>query len=60
MTHPGMRPVLADAQERERGRYDARLDFTMGGDWSILVTGQLADGRRIDHRFDVPGVLAAP
>jgi hypothetical protein len=32
----------------------------MGGDWMILVSGELADGRRVDHRVDVPGVRAAP
>jgi hypothetical protein len=60
MTHPGMRPVVAEAHERGGGLYEARLAFTMGGDWMILVSGELADGRRVDHRVDVPGVRAAP
>jgi hypothetical protein len=60
MTHPGMRPVLAQAEERGGGLYVAHFAFTMGGDWAILVTGELADGRRVDHRLDVPGVRGSP
>ncbi len=60
MTHPGMRPVLAAAEERGDGLYEARFAFTMAGDWAVTVSGELADGRRVDHRLDVPGVRAAP
>lgn len=60
MNHPGMVPVLAEAKETEPGRYEADLEFTMGGDWYILVQAELADGRTIEHQVDVAGVKRAP
>jgi YtkA-like len=56
MNHAGMQPVFADLEETEPGRYAGSLNFTMGGDWFILVTGTLADGRRVEDKIDVPGV----
>jgi hypothetical protein len=56
MTHAGMVPVLAPAVEVEPGRYRAELEFTMGGDWYILVRAKLADGRSLEEKVDVPGV----
>jgi hypothetical protein len=56
MNHAGMKPVFADLKETKPGRYTGRLEFTMGGDWFLLVTGQLADGRRVNEKVDVPGV----
>ena len=56
MTHAGMVPVLAPAVEIEPGRYRAELEFTMGGDWFILVRAGLADGRSLEEQVDVPGV----
>ncbi len=56
MSHPGMVPVFADARELEPGRYQADLEFTMGGDWYIIVTAKLPDQRRIERQFPVPGV----
>jgi hypothetical protein len=46
MSHAGMVPVRAPAQEAGEGRY--RLEdftFTMGGDWILLVHVTLPDGR---------------
>lgn len=56
MSHPGMAPVLATATERGDGVYEAELQFTMRGDWILLVSGNLPDGGRLQHRIDVPGV----
>ena len=58
MSHPGMAPVIAQADEHAPGVYEAPVSFTMGGDWILLVTGTLASGERIEHRIDVPGVQA--
>ena len=41
-----MAPVVADVIERGDGEYEAPLQFTMAGDWILLVTGQLPDGSR--------------
>ncbi len=56
MSHAGMVPVFAPAQEVAPGKYVASVEFTMGGDWFILVRSQLPDGRSLERRIDVPGV----
>lgn len=56
MAHAGMRPVFAEASESEPGRYESALEFTMGGDWVVLVRLTLPDGRKIERQFDVKGV----
>jgi hypothetical protein len=56
MNHAGMKPVFANLKETQPGRYEGTLDFTMGGDWFVLVRGKLPDGRRVDEKVDVPGV----
>jgi hypothetical protein len=56
MSHAGMVPVFAQAQEVTPGRYQANLEFTMGGDWFILVRVGLPDRRSIERNVDVPGV----
>ena len=58
MTHAGMSPVFAEAKEAEPGSYRATLEFTMGGDWVVLVHAALPDGRKIERQFDVKGVRA--
>jgi hypothetical protein len=58
MTHPGMTPVFAEAKEAEPGRYRATIEFTMAGDWVVLVHAALPDGRQIERQFDVKGVRA--
>ncbi len=58
MSHAGMVPVFADAIEVAPGQYRADLEFTMGGDWFILVRAELADGRSLERQIDVPGVDA--
>jgi hypothetical protein len=56
MTHPGMIPVYAGATEVEPGRYRASLEFTMGGDWVVLVQAALPDGRKLERQLDIRGV----
>ena len=60
MTHPGMQPVEATTTRRGDGTYEANFAFTMAGDWALLVTIELANGRRVERRLDVPGVREAP
>jgi hypothetical protein len=56
MNHAGMVPVLAQAAEVAPGQYQASLEFTMAGDWFILVRAILSDGHSMEHQVDVPGV----
>ena len=56
MTHPGMAPVLADVRETTSGSYESLLEFTMAGDWVLVVEGRLADGRRLRRELRVPRV----
>lgn len=56
MRHAGMAPVFAQAAEIAPGSYQADLEFTMGGDWFILVRAHLPDGRSLERKVDVPGV----
>ena len=56
MNHAGMKPSFAELQEAEPGRYLGRLNFTMGGDWFILVTAKTPDGQTVQQKVDVPGV----
>jgi predicted hotdog family 3-hydroxylacyl-ACP dehydratase len=53
MSHPGMAPLIATVAERSDGVYEADVRFTMAGDWILLVTGRLPDGRKIERRLDV-------
>ena len=57
MNHAGMKPSFADLEEVEPGRYTGTLDFTMGGDWFVLVNANTADGGRVERKIDVPGVM---
>ena len=58
MSHPGMSPVFGEAMEVEPGRYRARLEFTMGGDWVVIVQVTLPSGQKLERQFDVKGVQA--
>jgi len=57
MTHPGMRPVFADAIERAPGRYEAQLELSMAGDWIITFHATLQSGEKLERQADVRGVL---
>jgi hypothetical protein len=56
MSHAGMRPVFSEAREVGSGRYEAVLEFTMRGDWIILVHITLPDGRRVKKQLSINGV----
>lgn len=58
MSHPGMVPVFGVAREIEAGRYQASIEFTMGGDWIVLVKADLPDGQKLEREFEVKGVHA--
>jgi hypothetical protein len=59
MSHPGMTAVVADVTDRGDGVYDARLQFTMSGDWILVLTGELPDGTRIMEQLAITGVRPA-
>ena len=56
MSHPGMAPIIADASERPTGIYVAPFNFSMPGDWVLLVSAVLPDGERVEERIDVAHV----
>ncbi len=56
MSHPGMKPEFGKAREIAPGRYQAPLEFTMAGDWVILIHVTFPDGTRLEREVDVKGV----
>ncbi len=58
MNHAGMVPVFGTGQEVADGRYEVPLEFTMGGDWFVIVRGSLEDGTPFESIHDLPGVSA--
>jgi YtkA-like protein len=56
MSHAGMSPVFADAKEEQPGRYQARLNFQMAGDWTILLHVSLPGGKKLERQIEVRGV----
>jgi hypothetical protein len=56
MSHPGMSPLFSEAKESEPGRYQAHLEFSMAGDWVILLHVTLPDGKKLERQIDVRGV----
>ncbi|ADI14013.1 conserved hypothetical protein [Truepera radiovictrix DSM 17093] len=58
MTHAGMEPVIAEAQELEPGLYSVPdFDLNMAGDWLLTAEVTLPDGARAsaDRPISVPG-----
>lgn len=58
MAHPGMAPVFVDARPDGRGRYAATVNFSMPGDWVLLIHATLPDGRKLERQVRVAGVEA--
>lgn len=56
MSHPGMQPVMSRAEEIRPGRYSAPFEFTMAGDWFIIIRATLPDSTRVERQIDIPGV----
>jgi hypothetical protein len=56
MTHPGMRPVFGEAREAGAGRYQSSLEFTMAGDWIVLLHITLPNGQKLERQIEVKGV----
>jgi hypothetical protein len=42
-----MAPLIPTVTDQGEGVYVAYLQFTMAGDWTLLVTGELPDGSKI-------------
>jgi hypothetical protein len=59
MSHPGMKPSLADAIEVQPGIYRADLELTMRGDWIIIATATFPDGLKAEETFKLPGVTGS-
>jgi YtkA-like len=56
MTHPGMAPTFAEAKEVAPGMYRCPIEFSMAGDWVIIINITLSDGRELERSFEVRGV----
>jgi hypothetical protein len=56
MSHPGMAPVRAAVADKGEGVYEAPLQFTMAGDWVVLVAGELMDGTPLKKQIEIAGV----
>jgi hypothetical protein len=56
MTHAGMAPVFGEAVESESGRYRIPFEWTMGGDWILLITSTLSDDRIVERQIKISGV----
>jgi hypothetical protein len=50
MSHPGMSPVFATVSDAGSGEYQAKLNFNMAGDWTLLIHANLADGTAVDKQ----------
>ena len=59
MSHAGMAPVLAEAQEIAPGRYRTNMNLSMAGDWHVLVYLTLPDGRELEQQFEIKEVAPA-
>lgn len=56
MNHAGMKPVFTRFEEVEAGRYEGMIEFTMGGDWYLVVSAESRDGTAFERTLMVPGV----
>lgn len=59
MSHPGMVPIISPAVELGPGIYETRFQLSMPGDWVLVASGELPDGRSMTSSFRIPGVQPA-
>lgn len=60
MSHAGMVPVITEAAGGDDGRYVTQdFEFTMGGDWFLIVRATLPDGHTAEQTFDLQGIAGA-
>ena len=53
-----MPPVRVPLTEVGDGVYEADLQFTMAGDWTLVVTGTTSGGEQVSEQVEVPSVRA--
>ena len=58
MSHAGMAPVFGAARETASGQYQAPIEFTMAGDWVMLLDVTLPNGQKLERQVTVKGVRA--
>lgn len=51
MTHAGMVPILGNTTEGDKGLYKVPFEWTMGGDWVVVVQATLPDGTVAEETF---------
>ena len=57
MTHAGMKPVIVETKSLGEGKYATQdFEFTMGGDWVLIVRATLADGSTAAQQVGLKGV----
>ncbi len=53
MNHAGMVPVIVENLQSANGQFQVPFAWSMGGDWIVEVTAELADGRTASQTFDI-------
>jgi hypothetical protein len=53
MTHAGMVPILANATHGDKGLYKVPFEWTMGGDWVVVIQATLPDGSVTEETFPI-------
>lgn len=53
MTHAGMVPILASATDGDKGLYKVPFEWTMGGEWVIVIQATLPDGTVAEETFPI-------
>jgi hypothetical protein len=52
MMHGGMQPVFGETESSANGTYLIPFQWTMGGDWILTITADLADGSQAEAQFE--------